>query len=38
LDTETLGEVVNLINLRPRKCLNWETPLEVFFDQKLHLT
>jgi len=38
LDDDSIREVVNLLNLRPRKCLDWRTPLEVFFDQKLHLT
>lgn len=26
------------INLRPRKCLNWKTPYEVFHSVELHLT
>lgn len=26
------------INLRPRKCLGWRSPFEVFFNQLLHLT
>ena len=26
------------INLRPRKCLAWRSPFEVFFNQLLHLT
>lgn len=26
------------LNLRPRKCLNWRTPFEVFFELVLHLT
>lgn len=26
------------LNLRPRKCLHWRSPFEVFFDQLLHLT
>lgn len=30
--------IVNKINLRPRKCLDWQTPFEVFFDTLLHLT
>lgn len=25
------------LNLRPRKCLNWKTPYEVFFKKSLHL-
>ncbi|MCR5783666.1 MAG: IS30 family transposase [Clostridia bacterium] len=31
LDDEALQQVVNLINNRPRKCLNWKSPYEVFF-------
>jgi len=27
-----------LLNCRPRKCLHWETPQEVFFRELLHLT
>ena len=27
---EELDEIVELINTRPRKCLNWKTPTEVF--------
>lgn len=26
------------INLRPRKCLNWKTPYEVYHSVELHLT
>ena len=26
------------LNRRPRKCLGWKTPFEVFFDTLLHLT
>ena len=33
-----LSRFVALINLRPRKCLNWSTPFEVFSDQLLHFT
>lgn len=28
----------NKLNLRPRKCLGWNSPYEVFFDVVLHLT
>ena len=28
----------DLLNFRPRKCLNWNTPQEIFFHQVLHLT
>lgn len=34
-------EIVNMIamlNTRPRKCLAWKTPFEIFFDAVLHLT
>ena len=27
-----------LLNTRPRKCLGWRTPYEIFFDELLHLT
>ena len=33
-----LSRFVALINLRPRKCLNWSTPYEVFSNQSLHFT
>lgn len=33
-----LADAVAKINLRPRKCLNWLSPFEVFFDTLLHLT
>ena len=26
-----------ILNQRPRKCLNWESPFEVYFDISLHL-
>lgn len=29
---------VDKLNKRPRKCLDWKTPYEVFFDKALHLT
>lgn len=35
---EDLANFVKKINLRPRKCLQWKTPFEVFFNVKLHLT
>lgn len=31
-------EAVEKLNTRPRKCLGWKTPYEVFFDCVLHLT
>lgn len=36
-DTQ-LAHIVRKINLRPRKCLNWRTPFEIFHDTLLHLT
>jgi IS30 family transposase len=33
-----VDRIAHLLNTRPRKCLNWKTPYEVFFDRKLHLT
>lgn len=35
---ETITSYINKINKRPRKCLGWKTPHEVFFDEVLHLT
>ena len=35
LDNETLQNVVLSINLRPRKCLGWLSPFEVFFGVAL---
>lgn len=35
---EQLADFINKLNLRPRKCLAWRTPFEVFFDEVLHLT
>jgi len=29
---------VDKLNLRPRKCLDWKSPFEVFFNLALHLT
>ncbi|MPM75685.1 IS30 family transposase ISSlu1 [bioreactor metagenome] len=29
---------IHLLNTRPRKCLGWKTPTEVFFGSLLHLT
>lgn len=29
---------IDKMNLRPRKCLGWKTPFEVFFDVVVHLT
>ena len=33
IDQDDVDLVVNLINNRPRKCLGWRTPAEVFFDE-----
>lgn len=33
-----VDRVVLLLNLRPRKCLGWKTPFEVFSSLSLHLT
>ena len=30
---ETVDYIVNLINNRPRKCLDWKSPAEVFEDR-----
>lgn len=35
---ELLAEFTRKLNTRPRKCLNWKTPFEVFFNKVLHLT
>jgi len=35
---DDLSRFVALINLRPRKCLNWSTPYEVFSHNLLHFT
>ena len=29
--------VMNKLNNRPRKCLNWKTPYEVFYGESMHL-
>ena len=33
-----IADFINKLNFRPRKCLNWKSPHEVFFNQVLHLT
>lgn len=33
-----IADFINKLNFRPRKCLNWKTPHEVFFNLSLHLT
>lgn len=35
---EAIVSFIDKINKRPRKCLGWKTPHEVFFNQVLHLT
>ena len=35
---EDIAEFIQKLNHRPRKCLAWKTPYEVFFNQALHLT
>lgn len=34
---QELRQKLELINNRPRKCLNWKTPIEVFLHEVLHL-
>ena len=38
ISEEMLDAIVLKINLRPRKCLGWRSPFELFFDTVLHLT
>lgn len=33
----SISEYIKKLNLRPRKCLNWKTPYEEFFNVTLHL-
>lgn len=33
ISDDEIQTVVDLINTRPRKCLNWKTPKEVFFNE-----
>lgn len=35
---DEIASFVHKLNRRPRKCLGWKTPFEVFFNQSLHLT
>ena len=34
---EYVDSIVALINARPRKCLGWRLPVEVFFDESVAL-
>ncbi|WP_407881626.1 IS30 family transposase, partial [Furfurilactobacillus entadae] len=34
---QEIKHIVNKINQRPRKCLNWQTPDEVYHQRVLHL-
>lgn len=35
---EQIAQIVFKLNTRPRKCLGWKSPYEVFFNKMLHLT
>lgn len=35
---EDVDTFAQLLNFRPRKCLNWRSPFEVFFKKALHFT
>ena len=37
-NTSYFDEFINKMNHRPRKCLGWKSPAEVFYDTVLHLT
>ncbi|MGJ0974022.1 IS30 family transposase, partial [Enterococcus avium] len=37
VDDTTIYRMVEKLNSRPRKCLGWKTPYEVFFNKVLHL-
>ena len=37
-DDDYFQMVADKLNRRPRKCLGWRTPYEVFYDKVLHLT
>lgn len=38
LDDDYFQRVADKLNRRPRKCLGWRTPYEVFYGEVLHLT
>jgi IS30 family transposase len=35
---DEIADFIRALNFRPRKCLGWKTPFEVFFLESLHLT
>ena len=37
VDDQTIQLWENKLNNRPRKCLNWKTPYEVFYEENVHL-
>lgn len=37
VDDQTIQLWENKLNNRPRKCLNWKTPYEVFYEEIVHL-
>lgn len=38
LDDTFFHDFIDKLNHRPRKCLGWRSPFEIFFDTVLHLT
>ena len=38
IEQDNLDFIVDLINNRPRKCLGWKTPTEIFFQKSVALT
>lgn len=38
ISEEYLQKVIDELNMRPRKCLGYRTPYEVFYSKVLHLT
>ncbi len=38
VNSDIIIQFVDSMNRRPRKCLGWRSPYEVFFDTVLHLT
>ncbi len=38
LSQHQIDAYARLLNLRPRKCLGWRSPFEVFYNKVLHLT